>query len=58
MSKAKNQTSNLVQQIRKTIGNTTYEVIVHFSQTSNESVHDKLRRIIINDYINRKELNK
>ena len=58
MSKTENQISNSVQRIRKTIGNTTYEVLVHFSQTSNESVYDKLRRIIINDYINRKELNK
>lgn len=58
MNKTENQTSNSAQQIRKTIGNTTYEVLVHFSQTSNESVHDKLRRIIINDCINRKELNK
>lgn len=57
MNQKENQTSNSAQQIRKTIGNTTYEVLVYFSQTSNESVHDKLRRIIINDCINRKELN-
>ena len=50
MQQTQNHT-NTPQQIRKTIGNTTYEISVHFSQSSTESAHDKLKRIIINDCI-------
>jgi len=32
--------------LTKTIDNTTYTVKVHFSQTSKETLHDKLLRII------------
>ena len=41
--------------IKRTIGNTTYEVLLHFSKTSTESAHDKLKRIIINDCTNPKQ---
>lgn len=54
MQETQNLTTNTPQQIRKTIGNTTYEVSVHFSQSSTESAHDKLKRIIINDCISGK----
>lgn len=41
--------------IKRTIGNTTYEVSLHFSNTSTESAHDKLKRIIISDCTNPKQ---
>lgn len=41
--------------IKRTIGNTTYEVSLHFSKTSTESAYDKLKRIIINEYANSKQ---
>jgi hypothetical protein len=31
------------------IGNTTYDVYVHFSQTSKETMTDKIMRLIRND---------
>lgn len=33
----------------KKIGKTTYEVTVHFSQTSKETMADKIKRLIQND---------
>lgn len=33
----------------KRIGSTTYEVSVHFSQTSKETVNDKITRLIKNE---------
>jgi hypothetical protein len=33
----------------KRIGNTNYEVSVHFSDTSRESLEDKIMRLIRND---------
>jgi len=33
----------------KRIGSTTYEVSVHFSQTSKETVNDKIARLIKNE---------
>lgn len=41
------------QRIRKTIGKTNYNVALYFSKTSTETAHDKLKRIIINDYIDK-----
>lgn len=38
----------------KKIGSTVYEVSVHFSQTSRESMDDKILRLIQNDAINQK----
>ena len=35
--------------IVKKIGNTTYQVKIHFSTTSKESMSDKIKRLIIND---------
>lgn len=34
---------------RKTIGKTTYEVVVHFSTTSTETMTDKIKRLIQNE---------
>ena len=31
------------------IGKTTYKVRVHFSQTSTETMSDKIKRLILND---------
>ena len=33
----------------KRIGNTTFKIAVHFSQTSNETMSDKISRMIQND---------
>lgn len=35
---------------RKKIGSTTYEVLTHFSKTSTETLKDKVKRLILNDY--------
>ena len=32
--------------ITKKIGRTTYEVVLHFSKTSNETINDKITRLI------------
>ena len=34
------------------IGNTTYEVYIHFSKTSTENMNDKILRLIKNDVAN------
>ncbi len=36
--------------IKKKIGRTTYEVSMHFSKSSKESMEDKVERHIQNDY--------
>ena len=38
-----------VPMLRQVIGRTTYEVVLHFSQTSKETMADKVRRLILND---------
>ena len=52
-----NMTSNAAQSkapeeapvmIRK-IGKTTYRVTIHFSETSKETMSDKIKRLILND---------
>ena len=35
--------------IVKKIGNTTYQVKIHFSTTSKETMSDKIKRLILND---------
>ena len=35
--------------IVKKIGNTTYQVKIHFSTTSKETMSDKIKRLIIDD---------
>ena len=35
--------------IVKKIGNTTYKVTIHFSNTSQETVGDKIKRLILDD---------
>ena len=35
--------------LKQVIGRTTYEVALHFSQTSRETMADKVRRLILND---------
>lgn len=45
-------TSNNMQEalgIRKKIGRTTYEVSMYFSESSKESLEDKINRLIQND---------
>jgi hypothetical protein len=36
--------------ITRKIGSMTYKVNVHFSKTSKETMQDKMKRIILNDY--------
>lgn len=35
---------------RMKIGSTTYEVLTHLSKTSTETLKDKVKRLILNDY--------
>ena len=35
--------------ITQKLGHTTYEVYIHFSQTSKETINDKILRLISND---------
>ena len=40
------QNDNQQPCFRKVIGNTTYVVLVHFSETSKETLGDKIKRLI------------
>jgi len=42
--------------MRRKIGKTTFLVSLHFNKNSTENVQDKLRRIIINDCMNMREM--
>jgi len=39
-------TSTASRTTTKKIGGTTYEVVLHFSKTSNETINDKITRLI------------
>lgn len=54
MQKKNHTTVDTTQRIRKTIGKASYDVSLYFSKTSTETAHDKLKRIIVNDYIHKK----
>ena len=41
--------------LRKRIGSTDYRIAVHFSQTSRETMNDKILRLIRNEAANWKE---
>ena len=41
----------------KKIGKTTYRVKIHFSETSKETMSDKIKRLILNDSESRKGCN-
>jgi len=43
---------SIPQMITK-VGNTTYEVNIHFSKTSNETMTDKVLRLIRNEVISK-----
>lgn len=43
------QTENRTPNLVKTIGKTTYLVTCHFSETSKETLQDKLKRMILRD---------
>lgn len=47
-------TVDTLQRIRKKIGKASYDVSVYFSKNSTETAHDKLKRIIVDDYIHKK----
>ncbi len=42
-------TGRLAPCLEKKIGKTTYLVELHFSETSTQSVEDKLKRVILHD---------
>lgn len=42
-------TAQTAPRFRRRIGNTTYNVSVHFSQTSRETMSDKIMRLIKNE---------
>lgn len=46
MEQSVNQNNNQQPCFRKVIGNTTYVVRVHFSETSKERLVDKIKRLI------------
>ena len=47
MEQSANQNNNQQPCFRKVIGNTTYVVRVHFSETSKETLRDKIKRLIV-----------
>ena len=46
MEQNANQNDNRQPCFRKVIGNTTYVVLVHFSETAKETLEDKIKRLI------------
>ena len=46
MDESANQNNNQQPCFRKVIGNTTYVVCVHFSETAKETLEDKIKRLI------------
>jgi hypothetical protein len=42
-----------VPQMTTKVGNTTYEVYIHFSKTSKETMTDKILRLIRNEVISK-----
>lgn len=54
MQKKNHTTNDTPQRIRKKVGKASYDVSLYFSKTSTETAHDKLKRIIVNDYIHKK----
>lgn len=54
MQKENHSTVDTTQRIRKTIGKASYNVALYFSESSTETTHDKLKRIIVDDYIHKK----
>lgn len=49
MGSIKKNEKNIDNYFTKKIGNTTYRVIVHFSKSSNETLQDKINRLIKSD---------
>ena len=47
-----NQIENLQPCFRKVIGNTTYVVCVHFSETAKETLEDKIKRLVREEVTN------
>lgn len=57
MDKIDNNVTQAPPTFSKTIGGTTYKVTVHFSQTSKETITDKITRMIQNDILYQNEKN-
>ena len=52
MEQSANQNNNQQPCFRKVIGNTTYVVRVHFSETVKASLKDKIKRLVREDVTN------
>ena len=52
MEQSVNQNNNQQPCFRKVIGNTTYVVRVHFSETAKETMEDKIKRLLLEDRMN------
>ncbi|MCI8786224.1 MAG: hypothetical protein HFI84_06140 [Eubacterium sp.] len=50
-----NTTGRLTPCLQKKIDKTTYLVEVHFSETSTQSIEDKLKRVILHDLEHEKQ---
>ena len=55
MQNKQRTTIDTKQRVKRAIGKSTYDVAIYFNEGSKESVYDKLRRIIVNDYVNNKK---
>ena len=42
-------TSDGVPTLARTIGKTTYNIRIHFSTTSHETMQDKIKRMLVNE---------
>lgn len=49
MKRTENTSTNPCSVFKKTIGQTTYVVDVHFSKTSKETLTDKIKRMLLEE---------
>ena len=54
MHENKNEQTTGTKTIKK-IGKTTYEVIVHFNDKSSETMQDKLKRIMLREFLRKSD---
>ena len=52
MEQSANQNNNQQPCFRKVIGNTTYVVRVHFSESAKEKLEDKIKRFVRDEVVN------
>ena len=54
MEEKRNEQTTGIKTIKK-IGKTTYEVIVHFNDKSSETMQDKLKRIMLREFLRKSD---